>query len=125
VPIAKEHLKSGIANVVVPACIDERGSVGLSRSKALAPVGKNLGAERPLFADVPLNEPPAIREVAIARGDVNVLAYTAVGRPGSEIFCAQIGNFAQPRPTPNPFVGLPVGASNMVNVPIIGRHLFS
>src|SRR5579872_6713753 len=44
---------------------------------------------------------------------------------GPKLFCTQIGTLYHVLPTPKPLEALPVGSSNMTNVPICGRRLVS
>src|SRR5690348_5169800 len=84
--IGEEELKTGIAEIVVAADVDERGFAGFGGERAFAAVGKNFAAEREFFADVALEKPSAERKIVEAVLRVDDFAGAAVGGPRSKTF---------------------------------------
>src|SRR6185437_13195284 len=84
--VGEEELKTGIAEIVVAADVDESGFAGFGGERAFAAVRKNFAAEGEFFADVALEEPSAKRIVVEAVLRVDDFAGAAVGGPRAETF---------------------------------------
>src|ERR1700688_2787011 len=65
VTVAEEQLKTGIAELVVTADVQQRGGFRLRRRLAFGPVVEELGAQRQRLAKIPLNQPARIWKCAV------------------------------------------------------------
>ena len=110
-------------------CSNRRYRSASPVSSALSPAlpvrDKDLGSERHLLAEIPLNQPAGKRETTVAGCVHQRHAAAPVSGPRAKAFLHPKGTLYHVSPTPRPLAALPVGTSNIINVPIMGRCFVS
>ena len=130
VAVGEEQLKARISKFVVTAHVQQGGGSGLWCRQTFWPVIEDLRAQRP--ASCRCRVAPASQQMDsfdsrshAPRGRRAFLRPRRTWSTGPKLFCAQSGTLYHVLPTPKPLAALPVGSSNMTNVPICGRCLLS